>query len=72
MTNDSLDYYNPEKLSVTVDRVNKTFHDRTKFKQYLSTNPAPKKALGKKQNKTKQKTLQPKEVNHIQENTRSI
>jgi hypothetical protein len=28
------------KLSVTIDRENKIFHDKTKFTQYLSTNAA--------------------------------
>jgi hypothetical protein len=30
----------PAKLSITIDRENKIFHDKTKFTQYLSTNPA--------------------------------
>jgi hypothetical protein len=30
----------PTKLSITIDRKNKIFHDKTKFTQYLSTNPA--------------------------------
>jgi hypothetical protein len=30
----------PAKLSITIDGENKVFHDRTKFTQYLSTNPA--------------------------------
>jgi hypothetical protein len=29
----------PAKLSITIDGENKEFHDKTKFKQYLSTNP---------------------------------
>ena len=33
----------PAKLSITIDRENKIFHDKTKFTQYLSTNPALKK-----------------------------
>jgi intein-encoded DNA endonuclease-like protein len=28
------------KLSITIDRENKKLHDKTKFKQYLSSNPA--------------------------------
>ena len=27
-----------DDLSITIDRENKIFHDKTKFKQYLSTN----------------------------------
>jgi hypothetical protein len=27
------------KLSIIIDRENKIFHDKTKFKQYLSINP---------------------------------
>jgi hypothetical protein len=30
----------PEKLPITIDKENKIFHDKTKFTQYLSTNPA--------------------------------
>jgi hypothetical protein len=30
----------PAKLSITIDGENKIFHDKTKFTQYLSTNPA--------------------------------
>jgi chromosome segregation ATPase len=30
----------PAKLSITIERENKIFHDKTKFLQYLSTNPA--------------------------------
>jgi hypothetical protein len=30
----------PTNLSITIDRENKIFHDKTKFTQYLSRNPA--------------------------------
>jgi hypothetical protein len=30
----------PIKLSITIDGETKGFHDKTKFTQYLSTNPA--------------------------------
>jgi hypothetical protein len=30
----------PAKLSIIIDRENKIFHDKTKFTQYLSINPA--------------------------------
>jgi hypothetical protein len=30
----------PSKLSITIDSKTKIFHDKTKFTQYLSTNPA--------------------------------
>jgi hypothetical protein len=30
----------PPKLSITIDGETKVFHDKTKFTQYLSTNPA--------------------------------
>jgi hypothetical protein len=53
----------PAKLTVTIDGENKIFHDKTKFKQYLSTNPALLKALEEK--------FQPKEVNHSHEITRN-
>jgi hypothetical protein len=36
------------KLSITIDIEIKTFHDKTKFTQYLSTNPALQKIIGGK------------------------
>ena len=34
------DKYTQVKLCITVDGENKTFHEKTKFKQYLSQNTA--------------------------------
>lgn len=42
---------------------NMTLHDKIKFKQYPSTNPALQQAL--------ERNFQPTEVNHTQENTRN-
>jgi hypothetical protein len=53
----------PGKLSVTKDGETKIFHDKTKFKQYLSTNPAIHQILEGK--------LQHKEGNYTQGNTRN-
>jgi hypothetical protein len=50
----------PAKLSTNIDGESKIFHDKVKFKQYLSTNPA--RHEGK---------LQPKEVNNTHENRKS-
>jgi hypothetical protein len=42
----------PTKLSITIDRETKIFHDKTKFTQYLSTNPALQRIIdGKHQHK---------------------
>jgi hypothetical protein len=42
----------PAKLSIAIDRENKIFHDKTKFTQYLSTNPALQRIIdGKHQHK---------------------
>ena len=51
----------PPKLSTTINGENKIFHGKTRFKQYLSTNPVIQKVLEGK--------LQPKEANckHRQE-----
>jgi hypothetical protein len=51
----------PENLSINIDGKTKIFHDKSKFKQYLSTNPALERILeGKLQHKegtyTKEKT----------------
>jgi hypothetical protein len=35
----------PAKLSITIDGENKIFHDKTRFKQYISTNPALKRII---------------------------
>jgi len=36
------------KLSINVDGETKIFHDRMKFTQYLSTNPALQRIIGRK------------------------
>jgi hypothetical protein len=42
----------PTKLSITIDGETKIFHDKTKFTQYLSTNPALQRIIdGKHQYK---------------------
>jgi hypothetical protein len=42
----------PSKLPITIDRETKVFHDKTKFKQYLSTNSAFQRIIkGKLQHK---------------------
>jgi hypothetical protein len=38
----------PAKLSINIDGENKIFWDKTKFKQYLSTNPALQRILERK------------------------
>jgi hypothetical protein len=42
----------PAKRSITIDGETKVFHDKTKFTQYLSTNPAFQRIItGKHQHK---------------------
>jgi hypothetical protein len=49
----------PAKLSITIDGETKVFHDKTKFTQYLSTNPAHQKIIkGKFQYKEGNYTLE--------------
>ena len=50
------------KLSITIDRETKTFHNKTTFIQYLSTNPALQKIIDRKH--------QHKEGNYILEKAR--
>ena len=38
----------PAKLSITIDGETKVFHDKTKFTQYLSTNPALQRIITEK------------------------
>ena len=51
----------PTKLSINTEGKNKIFYDKTRFNQYLATNPALRKILEGK--------LQPKEVGYINKNT---
>ena len=51
----------PAKFSFTIDGENKIFHDKNRFKQYISTNPALQKVLKEK--------LQSKEANYTHKNT---
>jgi hypothetical protein len=44
----------PAKPSIIIDVEIKVFHEKTKFTQYLFTNPSPSKDNNRKQNKTKQ------------------
>jgi hypothetical protein len=47
------------KLSITIDGETKLFHDKTKFTQYLSTNPALQRIIkGKLQQKEGNDTLE--------------
>ena len=50
----------PVKLSITINGEDKIFHDKTRFKQYVTTNPALQKVLEGK--------LQPKEINYTRTN----
>jgi hypothetical protein len=51
----------PAKLSTTIDGETRIFHDKKKFKPYLSTNSAVQRIL----------ELQPNEANYTQDNTRN-
>jgi hypothetical protein len=48
----------PAKLSITIDGETKVFHDKHKFTQYLSTNPALQKIIRKKKYKDRNYTLE--------------
>ena len=42
---DTVENIDPEKLSITIDGESKIFHDKNKFTQYLSTNPALQRVI---------------------------
>jgi hypothetical protein len=49
----------PAKLSMTIDEETKIFHNKTKFTQYHSTNPALERIIdGKHQHKEENYTLE--------------
>ena len=43
----------PARFLITVGRKNKIFHDKTRFKQYLSTNPGLQKVLEREGGETR-------------------
>ena len=45
---DTVENIDPEKLSITIDGESKIFHDKNKFTQYLSTNPALQRIIDEK------------------------
>jgi hypothetical protein len=49
----------PLKLSITIDGETKVFHDKTKFIQYISTNPTLQRIIkGKLQQKERNDALE--------------
>jgi hypothetical protein len=49
----------PAKFSITIDGENKIYHEKNKFTQYLSTNPALQRIIdGKHQHKERNYTLE--------------
>jgi hypothetical protein len=58
----------PAKLSITIDRETKVFHNKTKFTHYLSTNPSLQRIITEKQQQ--QQPQQYKDRNHVLEKAR--
>jgi hypothetical protein len=46
----------PAKLSITIDEDTKVFHDKTKYKQYLSTNSALQRTINGNSNTRRETT----------------
>jgi hypothetical protein len=46
----------PAKFSIIIDGETKVFHEKTKFTQYLPTNPALQRIIKGKKNSTKMET----------------
>jgi hypothetical protein len=62
------------KLSIAIDGKNKVFHDKTKFTNYLSINPALQRIITEnktKTKKTKQNKNKNKQTNKQTKNTRT-
>jgi hypothetical protein len=59
----------PANLSITIDREKKIFYDKTKYTQYLSTNPALQRIIdGKHQHKEGNYTLEKKQESNLSTN----
>jgi hypothetical protein len=55
-----------KKVSITIDSETKTFHDKTKFKQTFSTNPALQRIIeGKLQHKEGNYNDENQEIKHL-------
>jgi hypothetical protein len=54
----------PAKLSITIDGETKVFHDKNKFIQYLSTNPALQR-ITKGKIPTKRQKLHPRKIKKV-------
>jgi hypothetical protein len=48
---------NPAKLSIIIDGETKVFKDKTKFAQYLSTNPSLQRIITEKKNNKRAETM---------------
>jgi len=56
----------PAKLSITIDGENELFHEKTKFKQYLSTNTVLQRIIERKfQHKDRTTHKKNQEINHL-------
>jgi hypothetical protein len=65
----------PAILSVTIDGETKIFHDKNKFTQYFSTNPALQRIIDKKKIPTQGGKLHPrksKKINFFQQTQKKI
>jgi hypothetical protein len=51
-------YHIPSKISISIHRETKVFHDKTKFTQYLCTNPALQRKIKGKQHTEGNYTLE--------------
>jgi hypothetical protein len=54
----------PANVSITIDGLTKVFHDKTKFTQYLSTNPNPSKD-NKGKTPTQEQKLHPRKSKNV-------
>jgi hypothetical protein len=66
----------PAKLSIITDGETKVFHDKTKFTQYLSKNPALQRIIKENFNTMRETKLKKKQENnfstHVQEDSHMI
>jgi hypothetical protein len=52
----------PAKLSITIDGETKVFHDKNKFTQCISTNPAIQRLITERKKKRNKKTIQERKL----------
>jgi hypothetical protein len=62
----------PAKLSITIHGESEVFHDKIKFTQYLSTNPALQRIIKEKLQQNRETNFEKKQESNLSTNLKKI